>query len=149
MQKPNLNPPIRSVCTTSDGAASYSPVFITGTYYDAAYDSNSNDYKRWYRKYSDGTIVQGAYREDADKDAVWTVPFVTPFTTTDIDIQITPVFNDKPTQINGGMAVECWSRVTGYFRPVSAWNKGKKEEFHDRVMFNVPPANCCERKKNG
>lgn len=105
MQKPNLNPPIRSVCTTSDGAASYSPVFITGTYYDAAYDSNSNDYKRWYRKYSDGTIVQGAYREDADKAAVWTVPFVTPFTTTDIDIQITPVFNAKPTQINGGMAV--------------------------------------------
>ena len=48
-----------------------------------------------------------------------------------------------------GMPVECWSRVTGYFRPVSAWNKGKKEEFHDRVMFNIRPANCCERKKNG
>ena len=32
---------------------------------------------------------------------------------------------------------EVFSRVTGYFRPVSNWNKGKKSEFHDRKVFNV------------
>ena len=36
-----------------------------------------------------------------------------------------------------GQPTECYSRVTGYFRPVSAWNKGKKEEFKDRKTFNV------------
>ena len=28
--------------------------------------------------------------------------------------------------------VEVYSRVCGYFRPVSQWNKGKKEEFRER-----------------
>ena len=32
---------------------------------------------------------------------------------------------------------EVYSRVTGYFRPVANWNKGKKEEFADRKMFKV------------
>ena len=32
---------------------------------------------------------------------------------------------------------EVYSRVCGYFRPVSNWNHGKKEEFKDRKEFNV------------
>jgi ribonucleoside-triphosphate reductase len=32
---------------------------------------------------------------------------------------------------------EVWSRVTGFFRPVVDWNKGKKEEFKDRNSFKV------------
>ena len=36
-----------------------------------------------------------------------------------------------------GEKCEVYSRVTGYFRPVSAWNKGKKEEFKDRTTFKV------------
>jgi len=31
--------------------------------------------------------------------------------------------------------VEVYSRVCGYFRPVSQWNKGKKEEFREREEF--------------
>lgn len=31
---------------------------------------------------------------------------------------------------------EVFSRVTGYFRPVSNWNDGKREEFKDRVAFS-------------
>ena len=30
---------------------------------------------------------------------------------------------------------EVYSRVCGYFRPVSAWNAGKREEFKDRRTF--------------
>ena len=32
---------------------------------------------------------------------------------------------------------EIYSRVCGYFRPVSNWNKGKKQEFAERKTFNV------------
>ncbi len=31
--------------------------------------------------------------------------------------------------------VEVFSRVVGYFRPVSRWNEGKKEEWGERVTF--------------
>lgn len=31
--------------------------------------------------------------------------------------------------------VECWTRVMGYFRPVSGYNNGKKSEFYERKWF--------------
>jgi len=27
---------------------------------------------------------------------------------------------------------ECWTRVVGYFRPITQWNPGKQAEFNDR-----------------
>ncbi|MFA7230140.1 MAG: anaerobic ribonucleoside-triphosphate reductase [Victivallaceae bacterium] len=36
-----------------------------------------------------------------------------------------------------GEKTEVYSRVCGYFRPVSNWNKGKKEEFKDRKTYAV------------
>jgi anaerobic ribonucleoside-triphosphate reductase len=33
---------------------------------------------------------------------------------------------------------EVYSRVVGYMRPVSGWNKGKRAEFADRVVFTNP-----------
>lgn len=30
---------------------------------------------------------------------------------------------------------ECWTRVMGYFRPMSDYNKGKKSEFNERKWF--------------
>jgi len=33
--------------------------------------------------------------------------------------------------------VEVFSRVTGFFRPVQAWNKGKVEEFKDRTGYDL------------
>ena len=35
--------------------------------------------------------------------------------------------------------VEVFSRVTGFFRPVQTWNKGKTEEFKDRKRFKMNP----------
>ncbi len=37
---------------------------------------------------------------------------------------------------------EVWTRVMGYYRPVSFYNIGKKGEFHERVEF-VEPTACC------
>ena len=31
---------------------------------------------------------------------------------------------------------EVWTRVMGYLRPVSEFNKGKKSEFYSRVYFS-------------
>lgn len=36
--------------------------------------------------------------------------------------------------------VECYSRVSGYFRPVNQWNAGKREEFKDRKTFKIEEA---------
>ncbi len=31
---------------------------------------------------------------------------------------------------------EVWTRVMGYHRPMSSFNRGKQGEFHERVYFN-------------
>lgn len=36
-----------------------------------------------------------------------------------------------------GTACEVYSRVVGYLRPISLWNKGKKEEFKLRKNYSV------------
>jgi len=36
-----------------------------------------------------------------------------------------------------GRKCDIYSRIVGYFRPVSNWNAGKKEEFKDRKVFNL------------
>jgi len=33
---------------------------------------------------------------------------------------------------------EVYTRVVGYYRPVQLWNKGKREEHKDRVMYDNP-----------
>ncbi len=35
---------------------------------------------------------------------------------------------------------EVWSRVMGYHRPVSEFNRGKKEEFYERKCFTEEKA---------
>lgn len=47
---------------------------------------------------------------------------------------------------------EVWTRVMGYFRPVSAFNIGKKSEYAERVCFNEKKAmekiECSNSVKN-
>jgi len=33
--------------------------------------------------------------------------------------------------------VECYSRISGYFRPVNQWNPGKRDEFNNRAMATI------------
>lgn len=44
-----------------------------------------------------------------------------------------------------GEKTQVYSRVTGYYRPVSNWNIGKQEEFKERKRFIVN-RNCCGDK---
>ena len=36
-----------------------------------------------------------------------------------------------------GEATETYSRITGYYRPVQAWNDGKAQEFKERKTYNI------------
>lgn len=45
--------------------------------------------------------------------------------------------------------VECWTRVMGYFRPYSQFNKGKKSEFTERTWFVESNACPCHLRKAG
>lgn len=36
---------------------------------------------------------------------------------------------------------EVWTRVMGYFRPLSEFNQGKKAEFYERKYFNAEKIN--------
>ncbi len=67
-------------------------------------------------------------------------------------LTMTPVFSICPDHgyINGekqlcpqcGKECEVWTRVMGYHRPVSQFNKGKKSEYQERLHFSE--ANCLE-----
>lgn len=39
--------------------------------------------------------------------------------------------------------VEVFARVTGFFRPVQSWNRGKTQEFRDREKY------ILEKSKQG
>jgi ribonucleoside-triphosphate reductase len=45
----------------------------------------------------------------------------------------------EPVLVNGRLRqpVECYSRVSGYMRPISNWNDAKASEFKDRVKYRV------------
>ncbi len=40
---------------------------------------------------------------------------------------------------------EVYSRVVGYYRPVSNWNEGKKVEFNERKTVNLNSFNKMRR----
>jgi hypothetical protein len=43
---------------------------------------------------------------------------------------------EELAQAQGG-PTEVYSRIVGYYRSVRNWNKGKKEEYHERKLFEV------------
>ena len=40
-----------------------------------------------------------------------------------------------------GKTTEVYSRITGYYRPVQAWNDGKSQEFKERRTYNIDRSN--------
>jgi len=43
-----------------------------------------------------------------------------------------------------GSETEVYARIVGYYRSVRNWNKGKREEFGHRVMFEAEVAKAEE-----
>lgn len=56
------------------------------------------------------------------------------------------VHNRRKIMSKCGRKCEVYSRVCGYFRPVSNWNKGKKEEFKDRKTYKEVKDDGRKRK---
>ena len=50
------------------------------------------------------------------------------------------IINGKEIIIDDTERQECeiWTRVMGYYRPISEFNIGKIQEFKDRVYFKEP-----------
>lgn len=44
------------------------------------------------------------------------------------------------------IAAEVYSRVSGYYRPVNQWNKGKQEEFKEREFAHINEGVDCGSK---
>lgn len=104
MQHPNLNPPIKTVCTTPNDASSSNPVFIVETYKNGT---------EWYRKYSDGVIEQGGWGNDLVKDAESIHNFVTAYTDADsVNIHFTFISTDTYSSDRGGLQVSSNTTTT-------------------------------------
>ncbi len=53
-------------------------------------------------------------------------------------------FKDKDgnvTKETPRQRTEIWSRVMGYFRPITSWNIGKRGEWNERVSFKESKTN--------
>lgn len=56
---------------------------------------------------------------------------------------------DKEIKLDDAERQECeiWTRVMGYFRPLSSHNIGKKQEYADRKCFKI--SNALKRIEKG
>ena len=44
----------------------------------------------------------------------------------------------KPPEPEKRIPCEVYSRIVGYMRPVQQWNVGKRQEWKERQVYNVP-----------
>jgi anaerobic ribonucleoside-triphosphate reductase len=56
------------------------------------------------------------------------------------------IIKRRLTMARCGQKTEVYSRVCGYFRPVTNWNKGKKEEFKDRKTYMADSSSQVEKE---
>ncbi len=97
--------------------------------------------------YTGGTVVHFFLQESPDEESVakfikfvfenYPIPYIT----------ITPTFSvcEDHGYIRGehfecptcGKPTEVYSRVVGYYRPVQRWNRGKQEEFRQRLEYEL------------
>lgn len=97
MQLPNLNPPVKAICTTLDGARTNVPVYVVKTYQDGT---------EWYRKYSDGTIEQGGYITGLSTNSEKTFPFVIAFQDpSSVTMHVTNIFTGDYSTYRGGITI--------------------------------------------
>lgn len=99
-------------------------------------------------KYTGGTVLHAFLGERIENTAALKKLVERIFTQYRLPyLSITPTFSVCPDHgyIAGehftcpycDKATEVWSRVVGYYRPVQNWNKGKQEEFKERVPYSM------------
>ncbi|WP_352419021.1 ribonucleoside triphosphate reductase [Proteiniborus sp.] len=98
--------------------------------------------------YTGGTVLHGFIGEEIDNVETVKLLLQRAFENSRIPyLTITPTYSICPDHgyLKGeqftcpecGGDTEVWTRVVGFHRPVQSWNKGKKEEFKDRLEFDT------------
>ena len=98
--------------------------------------------------YTGGTVLHGFLGEKIDDIETCKVFLKKIMERTSIPyVTITPTFSicQDHGYLSGeqficptcGKEAEVWTRVVGFHRPVQSWNKGKKEEYKERVTYDV------------
>lgn len=101
-------------------------------------------------QYTGGTVLHGFLGEKIEDWRMAMAMVKKAFTLFKLPyLSLTPTFSicskhgylagEQPVCPTCGTTTEVWSRVTGFYRPVQAWNPGKQEEYRARVEF-VPGA---------
>lgn len=49
--------------------------------------------------------------------------------------------------MNCNRETEVYSRVVGFYRPTKLWNKGKKQEYQERVEYKLEKVEECEKSE--
>ncbi|NBI05529.1 ribonucleoside triphosphate reductase [Senegalia massiliensis] len=99
-------------------------------------------------KYTGGTVLHGFIGEEIDNIETVKQLLKRGFANSRIPyLTITPTYSicEKHGYIKGeqfkcpqcGEDTEVWTRVVGFHRPVQSWNKGKKQEYNDRLEFDT------------
>ncbi|SKA69463.1 ribonucleoside triphosphate reductase [Desulfobaculum bizertense] len=97
--------------------------------------------------YTGGTVFHTFLGEAVSSTEALKSFIIKAFTQTKVPfLSITPTFSicEEHGYISGehfecptcGKDTEVYTRVVGYYRPVSRWNKGKQAEYADRVVFD-------------
>jgi len=98
--------------------------------------------------YTGGTVLHGFIGEEIDSTETVKLLLQRAFENSRVPyLTITPTYSICPEHgyLKGeqftcpqcGEDTEVWTRVVGFHRPVQSWNKGKKEEFKDRIEFDT------------
>jgi len=98
--------------------------------------------------YTGGTVLHGFLGEEIDSIETTKLLVKRAFENSRVPyFTITPTYSICPDHghIKGeeftcpecGKDTEVWTRVVGFYRPVQSWNRGKKEEFKDRLEFDA------------
>lgn len=107
-------------------------------------------------RYTGGTVLHAFMGEEIEsKEAVKSL-LKKAFANSEIPyLTITPTYSICPDHgyLKGeqascpdcGKETEIWTRVVGFHRPVKSWNKGKKEEYKDRLTFDTKVSLASKR----
>lgn len=98
--------------------------------------------------YTGGTVLHGFLGEKIDDIETCKVFLKKIMASTAIPyVTITPTFSicqdhgylagEQFTCPTCGKEAEVWTRVVGFHRPVQTWNKGKREEYNERLAFDI------------
>lgn len=105
-------------------------------------------------KYTGGTVLHlflGERLSDAEAckrfvqkvTATYHLPYITVTPTFSICPSHGYLAGEHTTCTSCNASCEIWSRVVGYYRPVDQWNKGKQQEYRERMEYAVDDGVCA------